>query len=173
MMGYCGKGDILCPLFEHITIDAEAVVAGKGHEISILPRAITQGYALFDGLRLLFQPLCLKRCHPGMYHQARQVRNHLITGRITVGFLQFIVVIPDMIGYIELHLTDKLTIGIHHFGIEHPSHMQYHIVVSLILVVPMQIPIARLVVNLNITHPQRLSNPYLRIEEIRTSIVVV
>ena len=48
MMGHCGERDILCPLLEHIAIDAKAVVTGQRHEIGILPGTTAQGDTLFD-----------------------------------------------------------------------------------------------------------------------------
>ena len=108
-----------------------------------------------------------------MYHQSRQVWDHLITRRIAVCLLQFVVVIPHRVRHIELHLTDKLTVGVHHLRIEHPSHMQDHIIIGLVFVVAMQIPVRGLVVDLYITHPQRTPDLHLRIEEVRPCVVVM
>ena len=54
------------PLLEGLTIDAKAIVARQGHEVSILPRAVTLVNPPLDGLRLLFQALRLEGSHPGV-----------------------------------------------------------------------------------------------------------
>ena len=54
MFCYGTQGNMTCPLLEGITVDTEAVVAGKGHKVCILPRTIYQPRPLFDGDGLLF-----------------------------------------------------------------------------------------------------------------------
>ena len=173
MMAHSTERYVLCPLFKHVAIDAEAIVSGQRHEVAVLPRTITSLYALSDGLRLLFQSFRLQSRHPGMHSQSRQFRNHLITRRIAVSLLQFVVVRPHMFRHVELHLFDILPVGVHHLRIQYASHVQNHVVVTLILIMAMQIPVARFVVDLHVTHPQRPPDSHLRIEEVRARIAVV
>ena len=126
-----------------------------------------------DCLRLLLQPLRLQGRHPGVYHQPRQVGNHLVAGRITVGLQQLVVMRPDHLGHVELHLRQILSPRVHHIGIDRTGHVEHHIVIAAILVVAVQIPVRRLVVNLHIPHPEGAVDIHLRIEEIGTCIVVV
>ena len=153
MMGYGRKRKSACPEFEGIVVDAKAIVTGKGDEVGILPRTVTEFHTLSDGLRLLLQPLRLQGSHPGMNHQSRQIRDYLVARRIGVCLLQLLVMFPDIVGHVELHLFDKLPIGIHHLCIENASHVENHVGVVLVLVVTMQIPVTRLVVDLHIPHP--------------------
>ena len=81
--------------------------------------------------------------------------------------------VPDGFRHIELHLSEKLPVAVHHLGIQDARHMEDHIVISLVLVMSMNIPVARLVVDLHIPHPKRPSDLDLRIEEIRTRIAIM
>ena len=51
--------------------------------------------------------------------------------------------------------------------------MQDDVVIALVLVVPMQIPVRRLVVYLHISHPQGAPDSDLRIEEVRPGIAIM
>ena len=172
MMCNSAKRNIRRPLFKHIAIDAKAVIARQGYKIGILPRAVTQRHALADILGFTFQPLCLQGCHPRMHRQRRQIGYHLIAGRIGLGAAQLIIVRLNMRGHIELKLGHILAVTLHHLGIQHLGHMQNHIVVVAILIVPMHIPIGRFVVNFHITSPHGAANPDLGIRKIRTGIVI-
>ena len=48
-----------------------------------------------------------------------------------------------------------------------------NIIIALVLIVAMQIPVARLVVDLHVAHPERLPYPDLRIEEVGTCVAIV
>ena len=76
-----------------------------------------------DSLCLLFQTFCLQGRHPGMHLQACQLRNHLITRRITVGLEQFLIVLTNVPRHIELHLRKVLSLSILHIGI----HLAHHV----------------------------------------------
>ena len=173
MVGYGRKRQSTCPEFEGIVVDTKAVVTRKGDEVGILPRAVTEFHALSDGLRLLLQSLRLQGSHPGMNHQSRKIRNHLVTRRVGVRLLQLLIMLPDIVGHVELHLFEKLSVGIHHLCIENGSHVENHVGVVLVLVVTVQIPVTRLVVDLHIPHPQGSVDSHLRIEEVGTCVAVV
>ena len=81
--------------------------------------------------------------------------------------------VSDGFWHIELHLADKLTIRIHHFRIQDANHMEDDIVVTLVLIMAMNIPVARLVVNLDVPYPERAPYLNLRIKEIRAGIAVM
>jgi hypothetical protein len=57
--------------------------------------------------------------------------------------------------------------------IDGAADVQNHVVVSLIFVVGMKIPVARLVVNLHVAHPQRTVNLDFSVEEIGPCIAIV
>ena len=173
MMGHSLEGYALRPLLEGVVVDAEAVVAGEGHEVGALPASAAGLCPPADGLCLLLQAFCLEGSHPGVYHQSRQVGDHLIAGRIAVRLQQFLVVAPHAVGHVELHLAYKLPVGVHHLGVEHARHVKDHVVVAPVFVVAMQIPVRRLVVYLHVAHPQCLADPHLRIEEVGPRIAVV
>ena len=172
-MRHCSQRQVLCPLFKGIVIDAKAVVTGQRHEIGILPRTTTLLHPMADGLSLLFQALRLQGSHPGMHHQARQFWNHLITRWVAVCLQQLVIVHSDGFRHVELHLTDKLAIGVHHLRIDDACYVKDYIVIITILVMTMEIPVRRLVVDLHVSHPQRGTNPDLRIEEVWPRISVM
>ena len=173
MVRHSTQGHILRPLFEHIAINAKAVVAGQGSKIAILPRAVATLYTLSDIGCFALQALNLQGCHPRVNSERGQIRYHLITGRILLGLAQFIVMCLHMRRYIQLQLRYVLAVALHHFGIQFPGYMQYHIVVIAVLVVPMHVPVARLVVNLNIARPHSAIYANLSIHEIGPGIAVV
>ena len=173
MMGDGRERNLLGPLLEHIAIDAKAIVSGEGDEVGILPGAVALLHPSTDRLCLLFQPFGLERSHPGMYHQPRQFWDDLVARRIAVCLQQLVIVFPDMFRYIELHLFDKLAVGVHHLCIQHACHVENHIIVTRILVMAVQIPVTGFVMDLHVAHPQRPADLHLRIEEVGTCIVVV
>ena len=126
-----------------------------------------------DGFRLLFQTLRLQGSHPGMHLQLRQFWYHLVTRRITVGFDQFLVVFTDVLRHIELHLRKKLSLSILHIGIHFAYHVEYHIVIPRVTVVVVQIPVAGLVMDLDIAHPKHMVDLYLGIKEVGSCIAIV
>ena len=73
----------------------------------------------------------------------------------------------------KLHLWDAIPRLCCYIAIYHLCHMKHHVVVCCILVVSMQKPVGRTVVNLHITHPQRAVNLHLSIEEVGTCIMIV
>ena len=173
MVGYGRKREVTRPELKGIVVDAKAIVSCEGDEVGILPGTVTELYPLSDSLRLLLEPFCLQGCHPGMHHQARQIGNHLVARRITVSLQQLVVMFPDIVGHVELHLFDKLAVAVHNFCVDNACHVEDHVVVVLVLVVSMQIPVARLVVNLNVSYPESPADSHFRIEEVRTCVAVV
>ena len=173
MVGYGRKRQTACPQLESIVIDTKPIVACEGHEVGVLPRPIAKLYPLSDSLRLLFESLGLERSHPGMHHQACQIGNHLVTRRITIDTQQFVVMFPDIVGHIELHLFDKLPVTVHDFCVDNACHMEDHVVVVLVFVMSMQIPVARLVMNLDISNPESPADSHFRIEEVWTCVAIV
>ena len=172
-MGDSGEGDMCRPLLKGVPVDAEAEVTGKGHEIGILPWVVHPVGTLFYCLSFLFQPFCLQCRHPWVDGQCRQVGDNLVTGWILVGTQQFLVVLPDRGRDFQLHLWDVLSFCVCHLAIRVACDMQHDIVVSLVFVMSMQIPVARLVVNLHVTHPECLVDFHFSIEEIRSTVVIM
>ena len=173
MVSHRTERDISCPLLKHLTIDAEAVVAGQCHKVGILPRAVALLNPSSYGLRLLLQAFRLQGRHPGMYHQARQVWYDLIARRVTVGSEQFLVVLTHVPRHIQLQLRQIFTLGILYIRVDDSRHVEHHVVVVRVFVVTMHIPVARLLVDLHIPHPQRAAYLHFGIEEVRSCIVVV
>ena len=56
-------------------------------------------------------------------------------------------------GDVELHLHKGFALRVFGVEVDDAADVQYHIVVSFVLVVAMKIPVARLVVNLHVAHP--------------------
>lgn len=56
--------DVLSPCLKGIAVDAKAVVAGKGYEVSLFPRAVHPLGPCSDGIGLLLQTFGLQGTHP-------------------------------------------------------------------------------------------------------------
>ena len=173
MLAYSLQGDMACPLLESVAIDAKAIVASKGYEESIFPRPTRLLGSLFYRYRFLFQSFCLQSSHPRMNHQTCQVGNDTIAGRISVRPKQFCIVLANMLRHRQHHLWYKVSLLRLYITIGHPHHMQHYVIIMDILVVSMQIPVARLVMYLDIAHPQRSVYLHFRVEEVRPSISVM
>ena len=167
------QGHVVGPLLESLAVDAEAVVAGQRHEVGIFPRAVAALGTLADGLGLLFQPLGLQGGHPGMHGQAAQRGNQLIAGGIVVGVEQLLVIGFDSGRNLKLQLWQVFATRVLHVAVGHAHHMEHHIVVSRIVVVPVLVPVAGTVVNLHIAHPQRAVDLQLCVEEVGPGIPAV
>ena len=161
------------PLLKGIAIDSEAIVSGQSNEVSILPVAVAAAHTLLYRLRLLRKALGLQGTHPRMHGEFRERWNNLIARRILVDGEQLLIVLQHMIRNIELHLNQQGTLRVSGFRIDGAADVQNHVVVSLILVVGMKMPVARLVVNLHVAHPQRTVNFDFSVEEIGPCIAVV
>ena len=64
MVANSRKGNVQCPLFKGVAVDAETIVAGQRHEVSILPRAATKLSPPPNVLCLSLQALGLEGSHP-------------------------------------------------------------------------------------------------------------
>ena len=173
MLAYSLQGDMACPLLKGIAIDAKAIVASQRNEESIFPRATSFLGSLFYCYRFLFQSFRLQSSHPRVYHQTCQVGNDTIAGRISVRPKQFCIVLANRLGHLQHHLGYKVSLLCLYITIGHPHHMQHYVIIMCILVVSMQIPIARLVMYLNIAHPHRSVYLHLGVEEVWTCVLVV
>ena len=173
MLPYNLQGDMARPLLKSIAIDTESIVASQGDEEGILPRATNQTSAFGNGHRLLFQSLCLQGCHPRVNHQSCQVRDNPITGRIGIRPKQFCIVLVNILGHLQHHLGYKVSLLCLYITVDHSHHVKHYIIIMGILVVTMQVPVARLVVYLDIAYPKRSAYLHLRIEEVRTCVSVV
>ena len=173
MLAYSLQGDMACPLLESVAIDAKAIVASKGYEESIFPRPTRLLGSLFYRYRFLFQSFRLQSSHPRMNHQTCQVGNDTIAGRISVRPKQFCIVLANMLRHRQHHLWYKVSLLRLYITIGHPHHMQHYIIIMDVLVVSMQIPIARLVMYLDIAHPQRSVYLHLGVEEVWSGISVM
>ena len=58
-------------------------------------------------------------------------------------------------------------------SVGYANHMKHDIIIMHVLMVTVQIPVASLVVDLHISHPQCSADLHLGIEEIRTAVAVV
>ena len=79
----------------------------------------------------------------------------------------------DVLRHIQLHLRKILSLSGPHLGIHLSHHVEYHIIIPRIAVMVVLIPVAGLVVNLDITHPQGFSDIDLRIKEVWSRIPIV
>ena len=173
MLAYSLQGDMACPLLESVAIDAKAIVASQRNEESIFPRATSLLGSLLYRYRFLFQSFRLQSSHPRMHHQTCQVGNDTIAGRISVRPKQFCIVLANMLRHRQHHLWYKVSLLRLHIAVGNANHMQHHIIIMCILVVSMQIPVARLVMYLDIAHPQRSVYLHLGVEEVWSGISVV
>ena len=87
---------------------------------------------------------------------------------------QLFVTVEHLLWNVELHLRQAATRGREHLVcIYNSTHMKNHIVISAIELMAMQIPIGSLIVDFNITHPQRFTDLYLSIEEVGPGITIM
>ena len=162
-----------CPLLEGLTIDSKAIVAGQSHEVGILPRAVTLVHPFLDSLRLLLQTFCLQGRHPRVDGKSCEVWDDAITRGILIIVQQFFVVLLQDLRNLKHQLRQIVTIqGLHiHIGQRH--HMQHHIIITRIAVMPVAIPVTGLEVNLHVARPGGTANLHLGIKKVWTSIAVV
>ena len=130
MVSNGGKGNIQCPLFKDVAVDAEAVVAGQRHKVGVFPRTVTLRCPTAYVLGLAFQSFGLQGCHPGVDRQPCQVGNNLIARWILVGMKQFFVMVTDMLRYADLHLRNKLSEAVLHFRIDDLADVEHHVVIA-------------------------------------------
>ena len=108
-----------------------------------------------------------------MHLQSRQLRNHLVARWIAVGLNQFLVVLADVLRHIQLHLRDIFSLRILHIGIHLTHHVEHHIIITWVTVVMVLIPVAGLVMDLDIAHPQGTVDLDFGIKEVGTCIPVM
>ena len=173
MLAYSLQGDMACPLLESVAINAKAIVASQRNKESIFPRTTSFLGSLFYCYRFLFQSFRLQSSHPRMYHQTCQVGNDSIAGRIGVRSQQFCIVLANMLRHRQHHLWYKVSLLRLHIAVGNANHMQHYIIIMDVLVVSMQIPIARLVMYLDIAHPHRSVYLHLGVKEVWSGISVV
>ena len=161
------------PLLKSIAIDSEAVVSGESYEVGVLPVAVAAAHTLFYRLRLLRKAFGLQGTHPRVNGELGERWNYLIARWILVDGEQLLIVLEDILGDVELHLCQRGPLGISGFRIDGAADVQNHVVVSLVLVVGVKKPVARLVVNLHVAHPKGSGNFDFSVEEIGPCIAVV
>jgi len=97
----------------------------------------------------------------------------LVARGILVDGEQLLIVFEHVVGDVELHLHQRLALRVLCLHVDDAAYVEDDVVVSLVLVVTMQIPVARLVVNLHVAHPKGAVYLELGIEEIGTCVAVV
>ena len=145
--------NVVCPLLKSFTIDAEAIVTCQRGEVGLFPRTVGLTHPLLNGDGLLLQALRLKGCHPRVDGQPCQVGNDAVAGRVGVRLQQFLVVVLNRRRNGQTQLWQEVALGSLNVTVGLTNHVKHHIVVVGIAVVPVQIPVAGFVVNLNIAHP--------------------
>ena len=101
------------------------------------------------------------------------MRNDAIAGRVLVFLQQLLVVSFHRLGHFHLQLRQYIAIGGLHLSVSLPRDVQHHIIIMVILLVSVEIPVRRLVVDLHVSHPQRAVDLHLSVEEVGTRISVV
>ena len=96
-----------------------------------------------------------------------------MAGWIAVGSQQCIIMLRDIGRYFQLHLWQTIALLRCCDSVELSADVQDNVVIAVVLVVSMGEPVARLVVDFDVTHPQRTPDFNLCIEEIGPRIVVV
>src|SRR3712207_635456 len=138
------------PILKGLTVDSETVVAGQCYEVSGFPRAVATAYPLLDGLGFLLQPLGVKGIHPCVEHDAGQRWNDKMAGWVAVGAEKFPVMAGHLRGHFEPHLGQEPPFLVANLSVYGAANVEDDIVVARVSVVPMPIPIACPVVNLQI-----------------------
>ena len=128
---------------------------------------------MLDGFRLLFQALCLQGSHPGMHRQPGERGDDPIAGRILVGRDELLVVVGHLGGHLYLHLRQILAARVLHVAVGLTYDMEHDVIVARVVLMAMQVPVGRAVVNLDVAHPQRPVDFHLGIEEVGPCIAVV
>ena len=115
----------------------------------------------------------MQGAHPGVYGESGEGRDNLIAGWILVDGEQFLIVSEHVFGDAELHLREGFSLGVAGFQVDDSANVEHHVVVSLVLLVSVQIPVARFVVYFDIAHPEHSVYLDFSIEEIGPRIAVV
>ena len=164
--GLDGEG----PLLESISIGAETKIAGQGDEEGSFPIAPGALQIVFDALHLRFEPFHRQPAHPAVDGQGCYLGNDAITGRI--GFLgpQLAVVGHQLRRHLQGDLGRQLAVGGTCRRIDHPHHMEYHVVVSGVVLMPVAEPVGGQLVNFHVAGPQHAVYPHLGIEKVRPGV---
>ena len=161
------------PCLESLTINAKAEVASQGLEIRILPRTTRILHPLHYLARLTLKALCLQSRHKHVRLHLRDIRYPLIARRIFILMKQMLVIRSQALRNGKHHLRNHPARRSRHLHISLGHHMENHIIVSRIPIMPMPEPVGSFQMQLHITHPFRTVHTNLGIEEVRTRITSV
>lgn len=161
------------PLLHGLSVDAKAVVTRHGDEEGSLPGTITASGPPLDILRLPLQALRLQGTHPRMFGEAGERGDDAIARRIAVGLDQLVVVAAHLLRNRQLHLRRTAAVSGLGLGISESHDMEDDVVVMCVLFVTMEKPVAGLVVNLHIAHPQLPTYLHFGVEEVGAGVAVV
>ena len=153
MMVYGSQRQMVSPLLERVAVDSEPVVARQGHEVGVLPIAVTLLYARLYCIGFLRKALGLQGAHPTVHGEAGERWDNLVAGRILVDAQQFLIMFRYVFGDVELQLHEGLAFRVLGFYIDGSANVQDDVVVAFILIMSVHIPVACLVVNLHVSHP--------------------
>ena len=108
-----------------------------------------------------------------MYHQGTETANDAVAGREVVGGQQLLIVLGHLGRHRQHHLGQIVAVVGHHVGIGIASDVQHHVVIPRIAVVTVLVPLAAVLMNLHIAHPQRAADAQLGVEEVGTGVAIV
>ena len=125
------------------------------------------------GSGLLFESFALQICEPAAAHDVRDFFYHGVAcGEYVVAF-QRVIVLSHVFRAFYLQCRHGSAVGSCHFAVAVQAHMQYHIVVCLVVVVVVAVPVRCVFVYFHVSGPHCVSYFYLRVEEVWTFIPVV
>ena len=90
-----------------------------------------------------------------------------------VGAEQFLIMFCDMLRHAELHLGRHESAAGPGHGIDLSADMEDDVVIGWVMVMPVGEPVAGLVMDLHVAHPERPVDLHFGIEEIRSGMTVV
>ena len=107
-----------------------------------------------------------------MYCKCIQFGNNTVAAGIVNGTAKFLIIVPDMIRYFQFQLWYCFVVAGENGGVDCFCDVKYHIVIMLVFVVSVAVPVAGMLVYLNIADPKNTTDFYFCIEEIRPGVSV-
>lgn len=158
--------------FENVAVSAESESTHKSDVKCFVPVFSAVEASCFDVLRFSYEAFREQRCKPVGYLNGGDFAYLFNTSDGRIACQQPLDVSFDLIGRRHNHLQHFFAVGTIDLTVGCSYDVKNDIVIELVAVVPVQVPVGSALMNLYVTYPDRVSDAYLGIKEIRSGIGV-
>ncbi len=167
------QGNMHPPLLKGFAVDAKSKAPGKRNKQCVFPVTVQTFGQIHYAACLILKPLCCQPVHPIANGNGRQLDGMTIARHIRTRPVKLIIMLLDIRRDMQNHLLYLAPFRRKDFAIVPVYNMKHHIVICHIRVVAMPFPITARHVNLDIAGPKFIPDFQLRINKVRTCIIVV